>query len=172
MLLILPLRWSMAMFLAAAIHECCHLLCLRLCGVPVWRIHLDLHGAVIETAPLLPMQEVLCAAAGPVGSFLCLVFAQWFPPLTLCGFLQGIYNLLPVYPLDGGRMLHGILHLIVPNRAEVISKCCAELVLWLLFLPCLILYCRTDRMLFLYLGGYFLLRIILSRKTPCNRVRN
>ena len=172
MLLILPLRWIGALLLAAAVHECCHLLCLRLCSIPVWRIHLDLLGAVIETAPLLPVQEVLCAAAGPVGSFLCLAFTQWFPPLALCGFLQGVYNLLPVYPLDGGRMLHGILHLIVPKRAEAISKCCTDLVLWLLFLPCLLLYYQSCRMLFLYLGGYFLLRIILSRKIPCNGVRN
>lgn len=108
-ILLLPFRFLMAALAAATIHELCHLCVLALCSVPVLRIRIGPFGAVIRSGCLTPIQELVCAAAGPVGSILLLVTAEVFPLLAFCGLIQGIFNLLPVYPMDGGRILRILL---------------------------------------------------------------
>ena len=171
MVLILPLQWLIAMVLAAAVHELCHLICLKLCGISVYGIHVGLHGAAIQTAIVSPAQELLCAAAGPLGSFLCLIFARFFPLLALCAFWQGIYNLLPLYPFDGGRMLHSLAELTAPSHTDMICRFVTRCTIAGIFLTCVFLYFRTFKLLFLILSGYFLLTTVLSRKTPCKEGR-
>ena len=172
MLLILPLPWLAAIFLAAIIHELCHLIVLKLCGIRVYQIHIRKHGAEIETEALSPLQELLCAAAGPAGSFLCLIFKEHFPILALCGLLQGIYNLLPIYPLDGGRIVHAFTVILFPYHAEAICKFTSLFAVTGIFAVCLLLYIRTTIPFFLLFAGYFILTCVHQRKTPCKDVQN
>ena len=117
LLLTLPLRWLLAALFAAGIHELCHVLAVRLCGGRIFRIRVGPSGAVMETEGLSFPREMLCALAGPVGSFLLLSLGKWFPEAALCGAAQGLYNLLPVYPLDGGRALGCFLGMVLPGQA-------------------------------------------------------
>lgn len=167
MVLVLPIPWLIAVFLAAAVHESFHLICLKLYRIPVYRIRIGIHGAVIETAALTPAQELLCAAAGPVGSLLCILWVRIFPTLALCGLLQGAYNLLPVYPLDGGRILYSATELLIPRYAGVVRKVISGCTVMFMILTCLILFCKTCLPVFPVLGCYFLITAIHCRKTPC-----
>ena len=112
LLLMLPLRWVVAAILAAAVHELSHLLALYLLGIRVFGIAVGGRGAVLETDSLTDGQELLCALAGPVGSFVLLIFAQWIPRVALCGLCQGLYNLIPLGNLDGGRVLRSLVNLV------------------------------------------------------------
>lgn len=111
-ILILPLGWIVAVLTAALFHECCHYIVLKLCGLSVFRITIGARGAQIETEPMTPFQELLCAMAGPTGSFLLLSTVRWFPLLAICGGIQGIYNLLPVMPFDGGRIIKSLYQIV------------------------------------------------------------
>jgi len=113
--LLLPLNWLLAGILAAAFHECCHLATLKLCKCSVRQLRIGLCGAQIVTGALTPSQELLCAAAGPMGSLSLMVFARWVPILSILGLVQGSFNLLPIYPLDGGRITRAIF-LLAKNR--------------------------------------------------------
>ncbi len=121
-LLVLPLWWVLAAVLAAVWHEACHYFVLRLCGGRAISLKAGLSGASMEVRGLSPAQELVCALAGPVGSLLLLLFARWLPRTAICAGFQGLYNLLPVYPLDGGRAVRCLTELCLPP--EIGSKIC------------------------------------------------
>ena len=109
LLLTCPLSWLAASILAAGFHELCHLGAVKLLGGQALGFRAGARGAVLEVAGLSPWREALAAAAGPAGSLLLLLLAGPFPCLALCGLGQGLFNLLPVFPLDGGRILLRVL---------------------------------------------------------------
>lgn len=115
LLLILPLRWLAGAALAAAVHELWHYGAILLCGGEVYGLRISGRGAGMLTGCLTPHRELICAAAGPLGSFSLLLFARFLPVTALCGLIQGSYNLLPLFPMDGGRMLRCGLEVVFPR---------------------------------------------------------
>ena len=154
--LILPLNWILAALIAALWHESCHWLALKFCGCPCYGISIGADGAVLDTAITSPWKEVLCAFAGPLGSLLLLTFYRWIPRIALCALFQGLYNLIPVYPLDGGRVVCGLLKLLLKNGKLRIFTAAIE-VISMALLTVLSLSCLTV----LRLGYLPLLLVIL-----------
>ena len=104
-LYLLPVKWLLGWVAAVAVHEAFHYLALRLCGVGVLSCEIGPLGAVIETDAMKWWQEFLSTLAGPLGGSLLILTIKYFPQVAVCGVLHSIYNLLPIYPLDGGRLL-------------------------------------------------------------------
>ena len=107
-ILLLPWNVLISFAVASAVHELCHIAMLRCCNVAVHQIRLGLFGAGLNTGAMAPAQELICAAAGPTGSLLLACFVRQVPMIALFGFIQGVFNLLPIYPLDGGRIVRSI----------------------------------------------------------------
>lgn len=105
LLLILPLKWFFAALSAALIHELCHLAAVRLTGGYVHEICIGRGGASIKIGPMDSLKELICALAGPLGGLILLLLIRWIPRIAICAGIHSIYNLLPIYPLDGGRAL-------------------------------------------------------------------
>ena len=124
-LLVLPIWWVLAAVLAAIWHEACHYVALRLCGGRTLGFRAGLAGAVMEVRFSGPGQELICALAGPLGSLFLLVLARWLPRTAICAGFQGLYNLLPIYPLDGGRVARCLSALCLPP--EIGQKICCWL---------------------------------------------
>ena len=120
-ILIFPLTWIISFFLAVVVHELFHVAAIYLVGGKVKGISVLPAGVLLEAEGIEGGREILCALAGPCGSFLLVFLARVSPGLALCGFVQGVFNLLPVYPLDGGRALRSILYCISAEKGERIA---------------------------------------------------
>lgn len=95
--------------LAAAAHEAGHLLILYCTGGRLHQFILTTSGAVMRC--ILPEGRYARAAiclAGPAASFLLTTCAEAFSCWRLAGAsaLLGLFNLLPLPPLDGGMALY------------------------------------------------------------------
>jgi Zn-dependent protease len=124
--------WSLAIVAALIAvvslfaHELAHALVARSFGIPVRTISLFMLGGMahITRESPSPRAEFLIAVVGPVVSLAIGILAgvaSWAlggvsPPLAALGFWLAmvniplaIFNLVPAYPLDGGRVLRAVL---------------------------------------------------------------
>ena len=108
-LLLLPFSWLMAAVIAAVCHEFFHFIVAKILKVRILSVSIGIGGMVMEMEPMSRGREFLVAATGPLGSLLLGLMLHIFPELAICGIVQGAFNLLPIFPLDGGRLLHCLL---------------------------------------------------------------
>ena len=87
-------------------------------GVSIsFKINIKEYNKKIKKANILEIKKIIVALAGPVTNFIIILIAG---NLNFVGsilaiytnFLIMIFNMLPIYPLDGGRILKGILHIV------------------------------------------------------------
>lgn len=123
------LRLCGLFLLALALHEAAHLTALALFRRPVLGLTLSAGGAKIETEALTLRQEALSAAAGPLVNLLSgALTLRCVPAFSAVSLGLAAVNLLPLYPLDGGRILRAaLLSRLPPERTERILR----LAVWL-----------------------------------------
>jgi Zn-dependent protease/CBS domain-containing protein len=156
---------SLLFFLSVLAHELSHSLVARARGIPVRNITLFLFGGVsnIEREPKSPKGEFLIAIVGPLTSIiiggilvgLATALGGPIPTTSPTGFivqagpaitillwlgsiniLLGIFNMVPGFPLDGGRVLRSIFWSITGNfrRATRYASMVGQAVAWLFIL--------------------------------------
>ncbi len=114
LLLLVPFPWLTAMVIAAVFHEICHYVAIRHCGGDTNSFRLYAFGARLSLPPMSRGRELLCTLAGPAGSLLLCAGIRWFPRVAICAACHLMYNLLPIYPMDGGRALQCVLSVLLP----------------------------------------------------------
>ena len=118
MLLVLPMKWLCGAAVAATVHELFHLCAIRFCSGKDAKLRVGFFGATMKIPEMGRGKEMFCALAGPFGGLLLLLLVRWFPRVAVCGALQSLYNLLPIYPLDGGRAMRcGVSMAVSPRWA-------------------------------------------------------
>ena len=130
---------AIMLFVSVLLHELGHSAVARSYGIPVPRITLFLFGGVSQIGSEAPtaLAEFLIAVIGPAVSFALAVLCYAVQPLVagngpLLGLVKylayinmalAIFNLIPGYPLDGGRVLRAVVWSLTGNmrRATVIA---------------------------------------------------
>jgi Zn-dependent protease len=154
---------SLLFFASVLAHELAHSLVAKSRGLPVRRITLFLFGGVsnLEREPAAPGTEFLMAVVGPLTSvFLGFVFLflgsrgamgiavsdpfgalsrlgpvstllLWLGPVNI---VVGLFNLIPAFPLDGGRILRSALWSAMGDlrRATRAAAGVSHLIAWVL----------------------------------------
>ncbi len=116
--------WQFAVGIVASlfIHEMGHALVMKLKGIPVGGlIFIPMLGAAVtmRQMPANAKDEAEVGIAGPIAGAIaasvCLVFALLtahtrtiWAPLAYFGFFINLFNLVPIVPFDGGRVLAAI----------------------------------------------------------------
>jgi Zn-dependent protease len=118
---------TLVFFLSIFLHEYAHAAIARMEGLEVFEIVLHPFGGLtrFRHEPETPRAEFLIAIAGPATSFvLAVLFAGLATvatsleasvlvilagTLSILNFLIAVFNMLPGYPLDGGRILRAYL---------------------------------------------------------------
>ena len=100
-------------FLAAmAVHELAHAAVLLLLGGRIESVRLSFAQVELRTGLLSDRTELWSTAAGPGINLLCgWLFRRWTPAFAAVSLLLAVFNLLPVWPLDGGRLLRTLLRM-------------------------------------------------------------
>jgi len=119
---------AIGLFASILLHEFSHALAAKSHGIPIRSITLFIFGGVaeMEDEPRSPKAEFLMAGAGPVTSIVIagisygvyLLADKLLWPLSVIGVtwymgminaVLAAFNLLPGFPLDGGRLLRSVL---------------------------------------------------------------
>ena len=133
---LIPIGFVLAVFACVTLHEYGHALAARRFGVGTRQITLLPIGGVasLEKIPEKPREELIVAAAGPlVNVGIALVLAvilyafgipllpdgegqsiggnNFLPSLLSVNVILVLFNLIPAFPMDGGRMLRALLAL-------------------------------------------------------------
>ena len=157
LILTLPLKFLLAAVTAALIHEMCHVVAVSLTSGEIRGLTLGAGGLTMRVDPMPPGRELLCALAGPVGSLLLGLLPM--TELAVCGMVQGLFNLIPLMPLDGGRVVGCLLELMVPQYRER-----AQYILEWLVLGSLLALIFAYR---LGIGAIVVWILLAMRKFPC-----
>lgn len=124
------LRFAAVATLSILLHECAHAGAAVLSGQPLRSIELTPLGAVLKTDnqdDLPSRKRIFILAAGPIASWLisCLTIALlmrhmlpqlWGRLLFTSNLSILLMNLIPAYPLDGGRLLALLLEQFIPQH--------------------------------------------------------
>jgi Zn-dependent protease/CBS domain-containing protein len=119
---------AVGLFVSIIIHEFSHALIARKYGMRIKGITLFIFGGVAEMQdePSTPKSEFLMAIAGPIASFtlsilfngltqvaesmgLSVPFIALLSYLSMINLLVAIFNMIPAFPTDGGRVLRSLL---------------------------------------------------------------
>jgi Zn-dependent protease/CBS domain-containing protein len=125
---IMGILGAIGLFFSIVAHEFCHSLVARRSGLPMKGITLFIFGGVAEMGnePPSAKDEFYIAVVGPLSSFaIAFIFygfthigdaTGWpiplnavFAYLAMINLMLGIFNLVPAFPLDGGRIFRAAL---------------------------------------------------------------
>ena len=176
---------ALLLFVSVLLHELAHSIVARARGLPVHNIVLFIFGGVsnIEREPTSASVEFQMAFVGPLVSLLigalCYGLLAWLHPgsspagaiLLYLGFtnvLLGIFNLLPGFPLDGGRVLRSIIWKVTGNfqKATNIATFVGQAFAYLLILWGIFQFFGGNAFggLFIIFTGWFLLNAAQSAR--------
>ena len=109
-------------FAAVLLHELAHYFVADRLFYRCYEVRVSVFGAVLygDFTDVYPRDRILIAVAGPAVNFVAAVLCLalwWVAPQTYvptenffaANITMGLVNLLPCYPLDGGRVLTGLL---------------------------------------------------------------
>ena len=113
-------------FTIIIIHELGHVIVARLLGVKVKNIYIYPLGGVSKfnmDLNINPIKELLILLGGPLFQFLSLFLIYLFKDkkevIIIYHYSILLFNLLPIYPLDGGRLINILFQIFISYKRSI-----------------------------------------------------
>lgn len=127
--------WILCVLLSILVHEFGHALTNRLFGDRPWIVLYGMGGICISRGEHRPWQRMIVVLGGPLAGFLLAGLAfgvtsatsqthlslpvrQTLAFLLLINIFWSVFNLIPIWPLDGGQFLMIVLRLLNRRKGE------------------------------------------------------
>jgi Zn-dependent protease len=128
------LLWVPVLFLSVLLHELAHAGMIALFGYGASQVMLaGLGGVTVNKRAAKPWHDMVISAAGPAASFLIAFVAvllrqrvhdamllAFLPLLATANIAWGVFNLIPVPPLDGGGIVRNFFRIFLRERTAFI----------------------------------------------------
>lgn len=142
---------------ATLLHELGHYLTAKKLGYKLSKFSLSAYGVSLSyfDEKIDFKEEVIIALAGPLTNIMSAIFVcgiWWIFPTTyfftsqfvFCSVVLGLINLLPAYPLDGGRIFTNISHSLLKEQTSKKITFFFNLMMIILFSTLFVLSCFKD----------------------------
>lgn len=131
--------WFLSIFVAVLVHELAHTLVAKKFNHYVEHVYLDLlnGAAAIDTTYSPYNQTILIVIAGPLSNLVLYFIGSYLglDIFTQINMFLFIFNILPIYPMDGGRICKAICQwLTKPSIGRKINGCISIVASGLLFI--------------------------------------
>ncbi len=132
------LLWAPVLFLSVLLHELAHAATIAAFGYGGSQIVLSgMGGVTINQRRARPWQDTIISAAGPASSFIVAwltalsmqtfpialrdpMLVAFLPLLQSANIWWGVFNLIPVSPLDGGHVVRSFLRIFLRDRTAFV----------------------------------------------------
>lgn len=126
LLLIVPVNMFINILIGVLLHEIAHIYVAKKLNYRVGSITIDILYGSAEVGHISDHKDsILVSAAGPVSNLLLLLLSSilnylvpnsFFETMIEVNFFLFLFNILPIYPLDGGRITKSLLSMFFGNR--------------------------------------------------------
>lgn len=176
--LFLPILFSMVMYgnisyyalilSSLIIHEVGHMIAAWMVKVKVERCVIMPYGGEIELVggqSLPPKKQLIIALGGPIATLICIAITPLLDPLFADPFLKIqlillAINLVPIWPLDGGRVVLSLILIFSPKARNY--EMFLAISLLLISLIVVLTFVLIPKTLFLFVLSIFLLIKIIE----------
>ncbi|MBE5821758.1 MAG: hypothetical protein E7311_04125 [Clostridiales bacterium] len=156
------LKYFFVFFISIVIHELMHALVGKILKLKIIHIKIDICGISIrfEKLPNNFIERIIIYIAGPLINLIIAIFTyyisrQKYMFFILSNLVLAIFNMLPIYPLDGGKILYELVYKFFYNKILIVRKIYFLLQVILLFGLAVFCINYSSIQLF-FLGVYFL----------------
>ena len=156
------------------LHELGHIIIAMILKMKPSKLEIMVFGISVSFKTEINLSEyknILIACGGPIVSFILVLVYTYLDPIFITkqnaiysNILILLFNLLPLYPLDGGRIVKGILHIKLGKaKSEIIISKTSEITMIILtIISSISVYCLKN--LAIFFGCIFLWFITLQEK--------
>jgi Zn-dependent protease len=128
------LLWVPVLFLSVLLHELAHAGMIGLFGYGASQVMLaGLGGVTLNKRVAKPWHDMVISAAGPAASFVIAfaaaalggrvhdpMFVAFLPLLAEANLVWGVFNLVPISPLDGGGIVRNFFRIFLRERTAFV----------------------------------------------------
>ena len=155
------LPYYFCFFISIFIHEISHGIMGKIFGLKIKNISINFSGLSLgfENFNISKIKKIIIYIVGPVINLIIAIILNYYNNeeyafLIICNLLLFTFNILPIYPLDGGKIIYEVLSNNI--YCDKLFNLIQQIFCIILILFCIYVYINFEAIQILFLGLYLL----------------